>query len=508
MSRALSLTVAVIIALATVPLALDHNQHSVWYDEALSHKVASQPDLGSLVHSTIELRGYPPLYFMAVRLGLEWRDDPLGLRIVSILCGALTVLALFLLAREIAGAAVGLVAALLLPLTPGFFRYFVDGNAYTLFALASCLSLLWLLRALRSDRRRDWGWYAAAALVGLFAHTLFVFHVAGHLVAAIVWRAPWRQWGGLGAAWRAQRRLLLTWLVAVLPWAVFVAFYMSSSGRVDATDSARLLSLPTLLLLPALYLGPLSASHVVQLLLWPLLQALGVWVAWRRRRKEIVFLLVAMAVPLLAITLFTRLFFMFFPYRFGLGIFPLSVVIAALAVTWLAPGESEELGGWVRAIGAVALGATVLFVATGLAWFASAAPDVFTYQDWDGARRALAQGMGAHDALLVGGGELSATPFLYDYTGPVTPKFLEYGDDWSAAVTAAANRAGASPPRIWIVFATLASEGLPIGRFTAPQWSAVSDRVVALRRALDAAGYRVDAVTELKRVVVLASTRR
>ena len=508
MSRTIPFALAVAIALAAIPLALGHNAHSVWYDEALSHKVASEPDVASLVHRTMELRGYPPLYFMAVRLGLEWRDDTVVLRIVSVLCGALAVLAVFLLARAVAGSGVGVIAALLLPLTPGFFRYFVDGNAHTLFALTSCLSLLALLRALRSDRRRDWWLYAAATIVGLFTHTLFVFHVAGHLVAAVAWRAPWREWAGVGAAWRAQRRLVLTWLGVLVPWAAFVAFYAASSGRVDPPNPERLLSPVTLLLVPALYVGSLSASPLTQLLLWPLLQLLGAWVGWRRWRKELVFLLLAMAVPLLAITAFTRLFFIFFPYRFGLGIFPVSVVVAALAVAWVGRGRWADLAKWARAIGAVAVGGTALYLATGAAWFATAPPDAFSYQDWEGSRRVLAQRMRPDDALLLGGGELSETPFLYHYAGPVAPVVVGSDGELAATIVSLAASPGGPPPRLWLVIASLANENQTIRNLTSKHWPTLDERVTSLRRALDAAGYQVDAVTELKRVVVVGTSRR
>ena len=220
-------TAVVVLALVSVLVALGHMSHSVWYDESQTHLIARQGTLGGVTALAMQERPYPPLFFFAVHYSLLLRDDETGLRLPAAVFGALAVLAVFLLGSELVDSLTGTVAAFLFVLTPGAFRYFVDGNTYTLLMLASALSTLYLWRAARSDAMWDWALYALFALVGLGTHSLFVFHLGAQVLAGIFLRTRSQP-----AAGRSYRRL--TWVMGHC-WEPHCSGALSTRGSAAAS---------------------------------------------------------------------------------------------------------------------------------------------------------------------------------------------------------------------------------------------------------------------------------
>jgi 4-amino-4-deoxy-L-arabinose transferase-like glycosyltransferase len=187
-----SATLCVLLALIAATLglifAVSHMTHSVWYDESLTNIIARQPSFSGLVKSAMDLKAYPPAFFVVVRWVHSFDEGPGGMRLPSAVFGFLATFAVFALGRIAGGPAAGALASAFFVLTPGALRYFSDGNAYTLLMLASAVSTVCLYRALQTDRRLHWMLYGASATLGLATHTIFVFHLSGQILAALWYR--------------------------------------------------------------------------------------------------------------------------------------------------------------------------------------------------------------------------------------------------------------------------------------------------------------------------------
>ncbi len=480
------------LALASVLVALGHMSHSVWYDESQSHQYASQSTLGRMTTLAMQDRSYPPLFFLAVRYSLQMRDDEVGLRLPAAVFGALTLLAVYSLGTELAGSVAGAIAAFLLVLTPGAFRYFVDGNAYTLLMLVSTLSTLYLLRAARSDALVDWALFALCALVGLGTHPLFVLHLGAQVIAGI-----WLRTKALPPATHSYVRLLVVAGLlagAELLWRVF---YAHSGGRVLPVKWSTLFEPGTFVAMAGLYCGPQSFGGIVQLLLWGVMQAFGLYALYRMGRDRFWAVTVLIAVPLVAVPILAKLTLPYVAYRYGLGIFPLACVVAACS--WKAWSE--------RVVAQAAIASVILvYWLAGAASIARAGENTFGYQDWRGAARYLKQRFSANDAVFVVH-EANLLPFRYYWkeSEPVT-----MGTDIGVSsdqIARTASSAGTPAPRAWIVLSTFANENALVARFTESRRQRIESWVGRLAEAIQQHGLRVCRTESFQRVKVVEVRR-
>lgn len=168
----------------------------LWYDEVISTQVA-RSGLGGLLANSLS-DPHPPLYYLLLWLtsGFGAAQAEWAWRWPSALAGALSVPALFVLARRVAGAAPAFLAALWLAFNPTavYFSQEVRWPALTmLLALLLMLAFAAVLAA-PSDRRR-WALYAALAGVGLFTSYSFLM-IVGVQLPVVLWavRRERRAW--------------------------------------------------------------------------------------------------------------------------------------------------------------------------------------------------------------------------------------------------------------------------------------------------------------------------
>lgn len=111
-----------------------------------------------------------PLYFILL-WGVDAAFSPdLGLRLVSVLFGVLTVLGVFFLGRELFTEKVGLLAALLLTLSSFHIGYSQYVREYSLLTFLFVFSLLFFYRAITRGRMQDW------ILLGISNALVFLTH--------------------------------------------------------------------------------------------------------------------------------------------------------------------------------------------------------------------------------------------------------------------------------------------------------------------------------------------
>ncbi len=204
-----------------------------------------------------------------------WRsaagDSEFAMRYLSALGGWVGVAAVGALARQLMRRRATMAVTMgLAALQPFLIWHAQDARNYALWFGASSLAMWLFLRAVASNRRRDWWMYLAAEAVALYLFFLEAFFVAVQAIY-LAWQRPRR-----GVVWSALR----TWtLLAVLlvPWLI-QAWYLKDSDYQGATTDAapaRLLTWfvpawltdgeygsPWKYVLPLLWLGALGAALV------------------------------------------------------------------------------------------------------------------------------------------------------------------------------------------------------------------------------------------------------
>lgn len=151
---------------------------SLWIDELFSLDASSWP-----LHTIFTVAdGQPPLEPLLLKsVHLLFPSDMIG-RAVAATAGTLSVGLLLLLGTRLWDRRTGLVAALLLAISPLHVWYSREGRPYALVALWSVASALCLERIVRGDRRRAVVGYALASFCGLMTHYSYAAIVVAQLV--------------------------------------------------------------------------------------------------------------------------------------------------------------------------------------------------------------------------------------------------------------------------------------------------------------------------------------
>jgi mannosyltransferase len=137
---------------------------------------------GNFAHMMREVRtseSTPPLYYI-----VAWGWSKLfglgetQLRSLSALVGAASIPIAYLIGRELAGRRAGLIATALVAVNPMLIWYSQEARAYSLLAFFCGLSLLFFLRLLHTQRRREFALWAVFSSLALATHYFAVFPLA------------------------------------------------------------------------------------------------------------------------------------------------------------------------------------------------------------------------------------------------------------------------------------------------------------------------------------------
>jgi mannosyltransferase len=228
------LLLAAILLLATGLRLWQLERHALWWDEGNNAYFALQSPQRILEMSRLTNDTNPPVHRLALGLWLRLLGPTArNLRLLSVVCGVLTVPIAFYWGRRLGGPRAGLLAALLLACAPAAIYYSREAKGYPWVTLWSwtALTLLGTVTG-KAARARPWGerlalWcgYVAASGLALGAHyyVLLVQLAEGLWLLARVaqeWRELrrprlWAALGRLAPFGLAQ----LAILALVAPWA-------------------------------------------------------------------------------------------------------------------------------------------------------------------------------------------------------------------------------------------------------------------------------------------------
>jgi mannosyltransferase len=164
---------------------------SLWYDEGVSAYMTQRTFAEIASATAVDI--HPPLYYwLLATWAVPFGQGEGALRSLSVLLGALMVVATWGLARALAGPAVGLAAGALLAVSPLAVQYSQEVRMYALaglLAVTSTWAVLVLLRALLDPAATRRRLLTLATGYGLFVTALLYTHYYGTLVilAQAVW---------------------------------------------------------------------------------------------------------------------------------------------------------------------------------------------------------------------------------------------------------------------------------------------------------------------------------
>lgn len=167
----------------------------LWLDEGQTWAQVTRSRFSTLLIDLVRPSQAYPLFHLLLKFDTRLLgDSEWALRLPSALAGALAVPAIFALGRELRGWLPGIIAALLLLVSPFAIWQAQDAKAYSLVLLTTILLAWTLARALRLKTRRSWLIFSAVAVIAPFVHRLLLLTLIGCLVAwALLMPSRWRR---------------------------------------------------------------------------------------------------------------------------------------------------------------------------------------------------------------------------------------------------------------------------------------------------------------------------
>jgi len=218
----------------------------LWLDEVFTFK-RIHLGLADMIADSFANR-HMPSYFLLLHLFSELGDGATIMRLPSALFGALSAVTVYGIARAAGGRGAGLVAGMLMALSPQQVQYGQEARSYTLEVLLITVALWGVVRIaqnpaaagfdLRDRRSERWGW--AAYLLGTFSALDVLGDAAPWLIASnLSLYLIWRHLPVIEAGATAPRRVFLrTWLLSQgLVLACCLPFY----GLIVAANGAGML---------------------------------------------------------------------------------------------------------------------------------------------------------------------------------------------------------------------------------------------------------------------------
>jgi len=129
--------------------------------------------------------GNMTVYYLLLRGWAKLGFSEFHLRSLSVLAGVLTLLAIYLLGKELYGRTAGLLAALLLALHSFHIRYSQETRSYALLALTLVFAAYFLVRALRTASDRDWTAFVLLSALSVYVHFFAILVVLAFLCSVL-----------------------------------------------------------------------------------------------------------------------------------------------------------------------------------------------------------------------------------------------------------------------------------------------------------------------------------
>jgi 4-amino-4-deoxy-L-arabinose transferase-like glycosyltransferase len=154
-----------------------------FYTDEINELVLAKQPISDVIFAADSM---PPAYPLVHKAWLAaWGKDAAS-RWLSVICGVGTLVCVWGIGRQLVDDAAGLAAAFVVAILPLHVLYSQFVRSYAMFVFIAALALWLLLRAIQSDRRRDWGGFAVVSLLGVYTHYYFVIFLAVSLLIVLL----------------------------------------------------------------------------------------------------------------------------------------------------------------------------------------------------------------------------------------------------------------------------------------------------------------------------------
>lgn len=185
------LILIVLIAAALRLLPLPHEALSG--DELFSRRMVVEPAMQGWQDVRVDLV-HPPLYYIVLKAATGvWGSGVWGLRMLSVVCGLLTLPLLAVLGDKLPGARwSGLLAAACVAVGRSDLYYSQEARSYAMYTFCVLLLLLWMTGLEDSERRRPGYWLLGCGLMTVLVYTHYVggVFVALAVFSVLISRVP------------------------------------------------------------------------------------------------------------------------------------------------------------------------------------------------------------------------------------------------------------------------------------------------------------------------------
>lgn len=147
-------TPLIVLFLTTLGAGLrfyDIGSKGLWLDEAFSVWLGWQT-LPDMIAWLLKVDQHPPLYYALLHIWMSFGDNAVVVRSLSALFGTLTLPVFFALGKKLGDRRLGLIAALLLSISPFHVRFAQEARMYTTLTLNACIALLCFFHLLTDKR--------------------------------------------------------------------------------------------------------------------------------------------------------------------------------------------------------------------------------------------------------------------------------------------------------------------------------------------------------------------
>lgn len=406
-----------IVALTALAFALGSYRlgtKSMWLDEAVSadHARLGLHGLWTVVSHTDPNMG---LYYVLLHFWVRvFGYSEAAVRSMTVVLAGLAVPVMVLLGKRLFGRTCGLVAGLLLALSPFFVQYEQTARSYAVVVLLVLLSSYFFVTALEKPSRATLFGYVLASTLAIYTHYFAAFVLMVQLFTLIVVKRR----GALASRWLAVATAVV---VLCAPEVVFA--HRAGTGGISWIHEP---TLSTLIHFPADLAGEtILAGILVVLACYGLAHAVI-----NQREWKMGFVIAWLVVPVVLVFAASKLGHPLFVTYYLIIVLPAFLLLAAAGVASLSR----------RAPAVIAVGLLVAFSAVGIRdWYTR--PSLENYR---GATRHIVKGQRHGDGIV-------------DYPAKTASYGIAYYEALSAApgLTPVGFRLGsgplARPPRIWLV---------------------------------------------------------
>jgi len=160
---------------------------SYWLDEIFTVNMA-QRNVDQLL--AVRELNWPPAYYVLIHFWVRlFGTAETATRSLAALAGIASIAIIYFLGRELFGKSIGLLSALLMAISEFQIHCSQETRFYSLFALATLLSIFFYIKALRSNRTGYFLVYVATSVLLFYSHAYGVFiFAAQHLYFLIRWK--------------------------------------------------------------------------------------------------------------------------------------------------------------------------------------------------------------------------------------------------------------------------------------------------------------------------------